>query len=150
MLAEDLILDPSIAIAAGTSSPSIYSRKGWTDLQSTVRSVASVALTAPENLKIAHTTRALKGLKTAANASVPATDVILDRHLVRLDIVVPTTTHSDPDFKIIKSCQLVIEVPRVGASTPTANSIADDLKSIVSMLFAASNANLVRLLNGES
>lgn len=151
MLAEDLTLDPSTAIAAGTSSPSIYSRKGWVDLQSTVRSVASVALTAPENLKIAHSTRSLKGLKTQANASVPAPDVIIDRHLVRLDINVPTTTHLDPEYKIIKSVQLVIEVPRLGvASSPTAAQIADDVKSVVSMLCASSNANLVRLLNNES
>lgn len=150
MLTEDLILDPSTAIAAGTSSPSTYSRKGWTDLQSTVRAVAAVSQTNPENLKIAHSVRSIKNFRTVANSSVSAPDVLIDRHLVRLDINIPQSTHLDPSYQINRSVQLVVESPRMGASTPTAAQIADDLKSIVSMLCATSNANLVRILNGES
>lgn len=148
MLAIDLILDPSTAIAAGTSSPDTYSLLS-NNQGSSVRSVASKALTNPENLRISHSTRSLKGFRTQANSSVNAPDVIFDRHLVRVDFNCPQTTHLDPNFAINRSVQIVIEVPRLAGATPTAANISDDLKSVVSMLLASTNANLVRILNLE-
>lgn len=149
MLAIDLSLDSSTAITAGTSNARTASLLGGNDPKSSVRSVAAVALTAPENLRISHTVRTAKGFRTAANASVPASDVLFDRHLVRLDKNVTQSTHLDPEFRINRSIQLVIESPRLGASTPTAAQLADDLLSIVSMLRAGTNANLIRVLNLE-
>lgn len=148
MLSIDLTLDPSTAITAGTSSPTIYSLLNNV-AGSSIRAAAAVAQTNPENFKIAHTVRTAKSFKTSANASVPAPDVIFDRHLCRLDVNCVQTTHLDPEFRINRSIQLVMEVPRLGASTPTAAAIIDDLLSIVSMLRASTNANLVRILNGE-
>lgn len=148
MLATDLILDPSTSIAAGTSSPTTYSLLNNVS-GSSVRSAAAVAQTNPENFRIAHSVRTAKGFKTTANASVPAPDVIFDRHLCRLDINCVQTTHLDPEFRLNRSVQIVFEIPRLGAGTPTPLQMADDLKSIVSMLDASTRANLVRIFNGE-
>jgi len=148
MLAIDLTLDPSTTITAGTSSPTIYSLLNNV-AGSSIRSAAAVAQTNPENFKISHSVRTAKGFKTVANASVPAPDVVFDRHLCRLDVNCVQTTHIDTDYRVNRSVQIVLEVPRLGGSTPTAAQLVDDLLSVVSMLRASSNANLVRILNGE-
>lgn len=148
MLSQDLTLNPSTAIAAGTNAATVYALLSATQGKSQ-RSVASVATTAPKVFQIAHSTRSAKAFKTAANASVPAPDIIFDRHLVRLDENVVQTTHIDPEFRVNRSVQLVLEVPRLGASTPTPTQIADSLKALVSMLDASTQANLIRILNNE-
>jgi hypothetical protein len=148
MLGIDLILDPSVAITAGASAPVTFSLLSNV-AGSSVRAAASLAQTNPRNFRIGHTTRTAKGFKTSANASVSAPDIIFDRHLTRLDINCVQTTHLDPEYRVNRSWQLVCEVPRLGASTPTAAQLAEDLLSIVSMLRTSTNANLVRILNGE-
>lgn len=148
MLAIDLTLDPSVAIAAGTSSPTVYSLLSNT-VGKSIRSAAAVAQTNPETFTVGHTTSSEKSFKTQANASVPAPDVIFDRHVVRLDTNVAQTTHLDPTYRINRSVYINFVVPRLGASTPTAAQLADDLLSIVSMLRASTNANLIRILNLE-
>jgi hypothetical protein len=148
MLAIDLVLDPSTAITAGTSSPTTYSLLNNV-AGSSVRSAAAVAQSNPENFRIGHSTSVAKSFKTAANASVPAPDVIFDRHLCRLDINNVQTTRLDPEFRINTSVLVQFIVPRLGAETPTAAMLADALLSVVSMLRAGTNANLIRILNGE-
>jgi hypothetical protein len=150
MLSSDLTLDPSTAITAGTASPTIYSLLNGNDPNSSVRSAAAVALTYPENLRIAHSKRAAKGFYQVASPALAAPPILFDRHLIRLDTNVAQTTHLDPEFRVNRSIQIVIEVPRLGASTPTHTQLADDLLSIVSMLRASTNANLIRILNLES
>lgn len=150
MLSTDLVLNPSTAIAAGSATPLTYSLlesvKG-----TSVRSDPSVATTNPRNVRISHSTRVSKTkFKLVANASVPAPDVVFDRHLVRLDSNVTQSTHLDPQFAINRSVQIVIELPRLGASTPTVVQLMDDLLAIVSMLRAGTNANLIKLLNNET
>jgi hypothetical protein len=149
MLSQDLTLDPSTAITAGTSSPTVYSLLS-ASAGSSVRAAAAVAQTNPETFKISHSTRLSKGFKTPANSSVPAQDVTFDRHLIRLDVNHPQTSRLDPNYLINRSVQIVLEVPRLGSETPTAAQLIDDLLSVVSALRASSNANLVRILNGET
>lgn len=148
MLATDLTLNPNTTIAQGTDSAVIYSLLSNNNGKST-RSAASLSQTNPRQLSIAHSTRTSKGFKTAANASVPAPDVIFDRHLIRLDSNVEQASHLDPEYRVSRSIQIVIETPRMGADSPTSLELADDLKGIVSMLDASTRANLNRILNGE-
>lgn len=149
MLSTDLTLDPSVAITAGTSSPTVYSLLPGSISNQSNRTASAVAQSAPENFRIAHSVRTEKGFKTPANASTPAPDIVFDRHLCRLDINHPQTKALDPNFRINRSVQLVLEVPRLGSESPTAVQMADDLLSIVSMLLASSRANLIRVLAGE-
>lgn len=149
MLSTDLTLDPSTAITAGTSSPTVYSLLPGTTVNQTNRTASAVATTAPENFRVAHSMRTEKGFKTVANASTPAPDIVFDRHLCRLDINCVQTSRLDPNFRVNRSVQIVLEVPRLGSETPTVTQVADDLLSIVSMLRASSNANLIRVLAGE-
>jgi hypothetical protein len=149
MLSTDLTLDPSTAITAGTSSATVYSLLPGTTVNVTNRTASAVSQTAPENFRIAHSVRTEKGFKTPANASTPAPDIVFDRHLCRLDINHTQTSRLDPNFRINRSVQILIEVPRLGSESPTVTQVADDLLSIVSMLRASSNANLIRVLAGE-
>lgn len=148
MLAIDLTLDPSTAITAGTSAPLVFSLLSNTP-GSSIRSVASVAQTAPKNVRIGHQTSTEKAFKTAANASVPAPDVVFDRRLFRLDTNVSQTSHLDPQFRINRSVLVQFVTPRLGSESPTVAQLMDDLLSIVSSLRASSNANAVRFFNGE-
>lgn len=150
MLATDLTLNASTAIAAGTAADRVLSLVSQGADSRTVRAVAATALTQPQTLTISHSTRQVKGLKTQSNDSVAAGPVVFDRHLVRLDNNVTQSAYNDPLFQINRSVQLVIETPRLGASSPTATQIVDDLLAIVAMLRASTNANLVRILNRES
>lgn len=150
MLASDLVLNPSTSIAAGTNAAKTYALLQGTSSGKSIRSVASVALTHPDQITISHSTRIAKGFKTDANASVPAPDVIFDRHLVRVDQNLSQTGRLDPDNRINYSVQLVIETPRIGSDSPTSLQIADTLKAIVASLDASTRANLERVLNGET
>lgn len=115
-----------------------------------IRSVASVATTAPHILKIGHSTRSIKGLRYSATKQ-QSPDVVIDRHLVRIDKVAatPTLGLSDPTFSITYGAQLVIEVPRIGADTPATQLVMDQILRIISMLNPSGNAGLIQLLNGE-
>lgn len=151
MLSTDLIVDPATAITAGTANSRTFSLLGGGTPERTVRSVASLANTQPYELSIGHLKRKLKGFKSFENASVPAPDVTVDRHTVRLDYNMPTDTLRDPDYRLKLVTQLTIELPRLGITdTPTTVMIADSIKALASMLLATSNANLLRLLNHES
>lgn len=150
MLASDLILDSSTAIAAGTSNSTTYSLLGGNSSSRSIRSVAAVATTNPKTFTTAHSVRTEKGFKTAANQSVPAPDLVFDRHLCRLDTNVVQTQCLDPNKRVTRSIQLVVETPRLGAESPTVVQLMDDLLSIVAMLRASTNANFVRLLNNET
>lgn len=151
MFAVDLTNNPSVPLTVGTNSTLNFSLlTAPAGSGQTVRSVASVALTAPHILKIGHSTRSIKGLRYAATKQ-SAPDVIIDRHLVRFDKVAPTPTlgFSDPSFQITYGAQLVVEVPRIGADSPTTQQVMDQVLRIVTMLNPSSNAGLIQLLNGE-
>lgn len=152
MLSTDITLNASTAIPAGTNSSVVFSLVGGATPERTVRANAATALTQPFELSIGHLKRRIKGFKTAANTSVPAPDVIIDRHTVRLDLVVSSLGNPiyDPDNKLRSVMQVTFEVPRLGAVTPTTTTISDMLKQIASMLTASSDANLIRILNHES
>lgn len=147
----ELSNNPSTALTVGTSANLVFS------LVSTpmaggqsVRSVSAVATTAPHTLKVGHSTRFIKGMKYAANKSA-APDVTIDRHLIRVDKVAatPTLGISDPNFQLTYGAQIVIEVPRLGADTPTTQSVMDQLLRLLVVLNPSSSAGLLRLLNGE-
>ena len=150
MLATDLVLNASTAITAGASAPITLSlldaAKGIS-----VRNDPASALTNPKSLRIAHTTRTIKGLWDGTNSAVKGPDLIMDRHLCRLDKNIAQTRYLDPNFAVNYSIQLVLETPRgLGASNPTVAQIATSLLELVSSLLAGSNANLTRILNGET
>ncbi|DAD52684.1 TPA_asm: coat protein [ssRNA phage SRR7976301_11] len=149
-LATDITLNASTTITAGTNADRVFSLLPSNANDRVQRSVASTALTAPQTLTIAHSKRVVKGMRTLSNNSVAAAPLYFDRHLCRLDTTVTQTAFSDPEFRASRSVQLTIEVPRLGAESPTTTQIIDDLLSMVSMLRASSNANLIRFLNGES
>lgn len=148
MLATDLVTNSSTAIPAGTAQARTFSLLEATKGQS-LRSDPSVALTNPRSIRIAHTTRTLKGLRDQTS-NLPAPDIIFDRHLSRLDQNISQTKYLDPNFAVNFSIQLVCEVPRLGASTPSVVNVSDAIKHLISMLTAASDANLIRLLNNET
>lgn len=148
MLATDLITNSSTAIPAGTAVARTFSLLESTKGQS-LRSDASVALSAPRTIRIAHATRSLKGLRDQTS-NLPAPDITFDRHLCRLDQNIVQTKYLDPNFAVNYSVQLVIEVPRLGASTPSAINVSDAIKHLISMLTASSDANLIRILNNET
>lgn len=149
MLAIDLTLDPSTTITADAADAKTYSLLSQ-EAGRSVRSRADVATTAPKTLSISHSLRQLKGLRSVANSSVSGQDVIFDRHMIRLDENVTQSLVLDPEFKVNSAVYLVIETPRLGASTPTLAQVAGSIKRIVSVLLASSNANLQRVLNWES
>jgi hypothetical protein len=148
MLSTDLALDPSTAWTVGTSDSQTYSLLSINGERSQ-RSKASVATTNPSVLSLAHTVRSTKGLRSVDNSSVTGQTIMFDRHLIRLDTNVAQTLVLDPEFKVNRSVQLVIEVPRLGASTPTSTNMSDDICRIVTMLRTSSLANLIRVLNSE-
>jgi hypothetical protein len=148
----DLSNNPSTALTAGTSSALTFALvSAPTAGSQSVRSVASVATTAPHVMKISHSVRLVKSLKYAANKQ-NAPDVVIDRHLVRVDKVAPTPTlgYSDPNFGITYGAQLVIEVPRIGADTPSAQLVMDQVLRCLVMLNPSSNAGLIKLMNNET
>jgi hypothetical protein len=149
MLSIDLTLNSATAITAGTANSRVASITNSGENMA-LRSVASLATTNPEQLKISHSTRTIKGLRSAANAALTGQDVVFDRHLIRFDKNVVQTKVLDPEQRVNRSVQIVIEVPRLAGETPTSTNVGDDLLSIVSMLNASSWANLVRVLNWES
>lgn len=150
MLAQDLILDSSTTIAAGTSNSTTYSLLGSNAANQSMRSVAASSTTNPATLRIAHSMRMEKGFKTVANQAVPASDVIFDRRLIRLDRNVAQTTHLDPTNRINDSVQIVFENPRLGTESSTVQARIDMLLAVVAMLRASTNANAVRFFNGET
>lgn len=150
MLSTDLTLDASTAISAGSAGSTTYSLIGGATVERTVRSVASLALTAPRELSISHLQRRLKGFRTSSNSAVPAPDVVIDRHTVRLDYTLPATNILDPDSRIRSVVQVTFENPRIGSDSADATGLADELKRIVSMLCSDSAINLQRILNRES
>lgn len=141
-------MDPSTAWSVGTSDSQTWSLLGIAGDRSQ-RSKASVALTNPSVLTLANTVRTIKSLRSVSNSAVAGQDIVFDRHLVRLDTNVAQTLVLDPEFKVNRSVQLVLEVPRLGASTPTSTNMSDDICRIVTMLRTSSLANLVRVLNSE-
>lgn len=150
MLASDLTLDSSTAISAGTANSTVYSLLGGNSSSQSIRSVAAVSTTNPKTFKIAHSVRQEKGFKTVANQSVPAPDLVFDRHLCRVDANVVQTQCLDPNKRVNRSTQIVIETPRLGTESPTTVQLIDDLLALVAMFRASTNANFVRLMNGET
>lgn len=150
MLASDLSLDASTAISAGTAGAIVFSLLGGNQSSQSIRTVASLATTNPRSLKVAHSVRTEKGFRTVANQSVPAPDIIFDRHLIRMDNNVVQSLCLDPNSRVNHSIQLVVETPRLGASSPTVTVLMDNLLALVAMLRASSNANFIRFLNNET
>lgn len=149
MLSTDLTLNPATSITVGSADSKVFAITQNGE-NMTIRSVASLATTNPNQLKITHSVRTIKGLKSAANAALTGQDIVFDRHLIRLDKNVVQTKVLDPEQRVNRSVQIVIEVPRLAGETPTATNMGDDLLSVVSMLNASTWANLVRVLNWES
>lgn len=146
----DLVNSPATALTVGTASSLTFSAQQMPAGGASIRSVGSVATTAPHTIKISHSTRVVKNFRYAATKAA-APDVIIDRHLVRTDkvILTPTLGYADPNFGITSGCQLVFEVPRLGADTPTTQSVMDHALRLLVMLNPSSNAGLIRLLNNE-
>lgn len=145
MLAIDLTINAATAVPAGTSNARTLSL-GSPNGGSSVRSDASVALTAPEVLQITHSKRSLKLKSSTNNDLVP---VFFDRHVLRLSKYRQPTNVLDPDFKTSLTVSLLIEVPSAPGVTVTSTQVSDAIKGLVSMLTASSDANLVRVLNNE-
>lgn len=150
MLPIDITLNASDSVPLGTAGPATYSLIGGGSMDRTVRSDASVALTVPRLFTTGHLQRKLKGFKSGANITVGAPDVIVDRHMVRLDNCIQAADFYDPDRRLTTSVQLVIEVPRLGTNTPSLVTISDRVKMLVSVLTINGNAHLSRILNNES
>lgn len=149
MLSTDLTLNSATSVTAGTANSLVYSVISQGENQ-TVRSVAASSTTNPQQLKVSHSVRTIKGLKSAANAALTGQDIVFDRHLIRLDKNCVQTKVLDPEQRVNRSIQIVIEVPRLAGETPTVVNLGDDLLSIVSMLNASTWANLTRVVNWES
>lgn len=147
----DTANNPSTALTAGTSANLTFSLVQGLDGKKAVRSVASVATSAPHSLTIAHSERAIKGLRYASTRNT-APDVIIDHHMVRIDKFLPLTTAgiADPQFLVNYGAYLVVMAPRVGADAPSTQLLMDQILRIAVLLNPSSNAGLTRLLNGEA
>lgn len=150
MLSQDLTLNPSDSIAAGTNASQIFSLLGGNVANKSVRSVASLATTAPRWLSIGHQSSVLKGFRTVANQAVPASDVVVDRRVIRLDYTLPQTTHLDPTFRIQDSVFVNFVNARMGSESSTVQARIDMLLALVAMLRASTNANAIRFFNSET
>jgi hypothetical protein len=152
MFDTDLANNPATALSAGTAANLTFSLLSTPSNGdgSSVRSVASVALTAPHTCTIAHGFRRVKGLRFSAS-NIAAPDIVIDRHIVNFRKVAatPTLLIADPEFKIAYSGQVTLEVPRLGADTPTTALVMDQLLRALVMLNPGANAGAVKLLNGE-
>lgn len=145
MLAIDLTINASTAIPVGTNAArtlSLGNPQGGTSL----RSDATVALTAPEVLAISHSRRTQKLKSTISNDLIP---VSTTRHVVRLSKHRPATNVLDPDYKSNLTVSLLIEVPEGPGITVTSTQVSDAIKSLVSMLCSSADANLIRVLSNE-
>jgi len=148
----ELSNNPATALTVGTAGALTFSLQSPASPGGqSIRSVSAVATTAPHTLKIGHSTRLVKNMRyTATKASAP--DVIIDRHLIRVDKVIaaPTWGLSDPNYGITTGAQLVVEVPRLGATdTPSTQMVMDQILRVIVALNPTSNAGLLKLLNNE-
>lgn len=147
MLNTDLSINAATAVPAGTSNARTLAL-GAVGGGSSVRSDASVALTAPEILTVTHSKRNVK-LQSAVAANDTIT-VLMDRHVLRLSKAKPATNALDPDYKSGLNVSLLIEVPIGPGIAVTSTNVSDAIKALVSMLTASADANLIRILNGEA
>lgn len=147
----DLADNPATALTAGTSANLTFSLVQGLDGSKSVRSVAAVATSAPHNLQIAHSTRAVKGLRYSSTRNV-APDVLIDHHMVRVDKFCPLTTLgiADPQFLVNYGAYLVVMAPRVGADAPSTQLLMDSILRLLVILNPSANSGLTRLLNGEA
>lgn len=149
MFDADLANNPNTALTAGTSSNLTFSLKtGAGSGVESLRAVGSVATTNPHQIKIAHSTRRISGLRLTSGNEL-ANDIVVDRHLIRVDKNVSVTGVSDPDFRVNYGAQLVVELPRIGGDTPTTQLVMDQILRLLVALNPSTNAGLIRLLNGE-
>lgn len=150
MFDAELANNPSTALTAGTSSAATFSLKTGGNANESLRSVASTATTAPHQLKIAHSTSRISGLRYTSG-NVLSTDIIVDRHNMSILKHAPLTTLgiADPEWKSNYGASLTITVPRIGADTPSTQLIMDQVLRLLVALNPSSNAGLIKLLNGE-
>lgn len=150
MFDNDLANNPATALTVGTAANLTFTLQSSPSGGQSKRSVASVATTSPHIMTVGHSTRAVRGLKYAANKNA-APDVIVDRHLIRVDKHAPTPTlgYSDPSYALTYGAQLVVEVPRLGADTPATQLVMDQILRLVVALNPSSSAGLIRFLNWE-
>lgn len=149
MLADPLSLNSATAITAGTSDAQSYGLQSIAGGNS-VRSVATLAASAPRTLKVVRSTRTkrFKGNVELAGTTVKTpVDVITDVTTIRNDVFRAHASASDPNLEISSWCQVQFGSPRGCSMTVT--QLSDQLLAIVSMLNASTNANLTKVLNGE-
>lgn len=115
-----------------------------------MRTVASLATTAPRTLKIVNSQRSKR---FAGNVGLVGTtvktsvDVITDVTTIRNDVWHSHTSAADPNFELTSWVQIQFGRPRgLGLTTTQMN---DQLLALVSMLDASSLANLAKILNSE-
>lgn len=151
MFDADLSNNPNTALTAGTASALTFSLKtGGGNGTESLRSVASMATTAPHQLKISHATRRIAGLRyTSGNAA--AADLMVDQHRISILKNIPLTTLgiADPQFLANYGAALTVTLPRVGADTPSTQLVMDQILRLIVALNPSSNAGLIKLLNGE-
>lgn len=148
MLDSDITLNSLAQTPAGTNAALVVSRLHTQNGES-VYAAASLALTNPAQLRVAHSVRKVTGLTLVTDASRSAGPMLIDRHLIRFDKNKAQTKVNDPEAKLNASIQIVIEVPRLGSESPTVTNISDQLKCLANYLTASTDANLVRILNRE-
>jgi len=149
MLADPLSLNSATAVTAGTSDVQSYGLLSVAGGNS-IRSVATLAASAPRTLKVVNATRSKRfaGNVLLAGTTVKTpVDVVTDVTTIRNDVLRVHSTAADPNFEITSWVQIQFGRPR-GCSI-TVTQISDQLLAIVSMLNASTNANLTKILNSE-
>jgi len=149
MLADPLSLNSATAVTAGTSDAQSYGLLSVAGGNS-IRSVATLAASAPRTLKVVNATRSKRfsgNVQLAGTAVKTPVDVITDVTTIRNDVLRVHSSAADPNFEINSWVQIQFGRPR-GCSI-TVTQMSDQLLAIVSMLNASTNANLTKLLNNE-
>lgn len=127
MLANDITLNPGSY--GGTAADKIYNLINQPTPSSTLRRVASTALTAPDRLTISHRQTKKNGITT-------------DEHLIRIDEFFTDPVLGSGDF----NAWLAIKVPR-GTSVVTMALVKNQVGRVIAAWMAAGHAD--KILNGE-
>lgn len=151
MFDADLTNNPNTALTAGTAASLVFALKtGAGSGTESLRSVAAVATTAPYQLKIAHSTSRVSGLRYTSG-NILGADIVVDRHNMSFLKNIPLTTLgiADPNFAVNYGASLTVSLPRVGADTPSTQLIMDNILRMLVILNPSTNAGLTKFLNGE-
>lgn len=127
MLANDITLNPGSY--GGTAGDKVYNLINQPTPSSTLRRVASTALTAPDRMTISHRQKKKGG-------------ITYDDHLIRLDEFFSDPVLGSGDFE----SHLVVSVPR-GTSVVTLALVKSQVGRVIAAWMAAGHAD--KILNGE-